>query len=38
MANGDPLRAKEIYEQIDARWWHYWMTWSSFRPQPERRT
>ena len=24
-ANGDPLRAREIFEQVDERWWTYHM-------------
>lgn len=27
-ADGDPLRAQEIYNQLDREWWEYWMTYS----------
>jgi hypothetical protein len=27
MANGDPLRAQEIYEDLSGEWYHYWILW-----------
>jgi hypothetical protein len=27
MAQGDPLRAKEIYEKLDRRWFMRWAVW-----------
>ena len=27
MANGDPLRAREIYEELSEEWHHYWIAW-----------
>jgi len=27
MANGDPLRAAEIFERIDETWYMRWMAW-----------
>lgn len=29
MAHGDPLRAKEIFETLDAEWFNYWLVWMS---------
>lgn len=29
MANGDPLRAKEIYQQIDEEWFMRWSVWKT---------
>jgi len=31
MANGDPLRAREIYEELDEEWYHYWIAWRNAR-------
>lgn len=31
MAHGDPLRAKEIFETLDAEWFGYWAVWMSER-------
>jgi hypothetical protein len=27
MAGGNPLTAKQIYEELDAEWWYRWHTW-----------
>jgi hypothetical protein len=29
MAKGDPLRAREIYNELDAEWWFRWKAWKS---------
>jgi len=29
MASGDPLRAKQIYNEIDAEWFYRYITWKS---------
>jgi len=28
-ADGDPLRAMEIEENVSAEWWYRWLTWYS---------
>jgi hypothetical protein len=27
MSNGDPLRAREIYEGLSEEWYYYWIGW-----------
>jgi hypothetical protein len=27
MAKGDPLRAREIFEQVDEEWFQWWLVW-----------
>lgn len=27
MADGDPLRAKELFEELDAEWFNRWVVW-----------
>lgn len=31
MAKGDPLRAKEIYSELDETWFWHWIHWRSAR-------
>jgi hypothetical protein len=35
MADGDPLRASEIFENISAEWWNYWIVWRSEKNKAE---
>lgn len=29
MANGDPLRAQQIYDDLDEEWYQNWIAWQS---------
>jgi hypothetical protein len=29
MANGDPLRAKKIFDALDSEWYYRWLAWKS---------